>query len=60
MLSVAQSSVLGLLLLILYINDINTAVKVSKLNTFADDTLLTVTGDSVNDCIEKIMMIFDE
>jgi hypothetical protein len=47
-LGVPQSSVLG------SINDIVTSIHHSTINLFADDTLLSVSGDNLQDCIEKM------
>ena len=38
---VLQGSVLGLLLLLIYINDLNQAIKFCKVHQFADDTNLS-------------------
>ena len=44
---VPQGSVLGPLLLLLYINDLNQAIKFCKANHFADDTDLLYLGKSI-------------
>ena len=44
---VPQGSVLGLLLLLLYINDLNQAINSCKVNRFADDTNLLCLRNSI-------------
>lgn len=51
---VPQGSVLGVLLFLLYINDISLVVKYCRLCMFADDALLFVSGKDLCECTEKI------
>ena len=53
---VPQGSVMGVLLFLLYINDINLAVKNCRLCMFADDALLFISGKCMRECTEKINM----
>lgn len=53
----AQGTVLAALLFVLYINDVNNVIKngnESKLKLFADDTLLYICTDNIDDGIVKI------
>ena len=45
--SVSQGSVLGLLLFLLYINDLNQVIKFCKVHHFADDTNLLCHSNSI-------------
>jgi uncharacterized protein YunC (DUF1805 family) len=53
-LGVPQSSVLRPLMFILYITDIGSAIEECQFYLFADDTLLSISGNSVKECIKKL------
>ena len=55
---VPQGSVLGLLLFLIYINDLNQVTKHAEIHHFADDTNLIYSTKSLKDIIQKINFEF--
>lgn len=53
-LGVPQGSVLGPLLFNLYINDISTVINKCSVHLFADDTMITASGDNIHEIINVI------
>lgn len=51
---VPQGTVLGVLLILTYINDIHNGVMLSEILLFADDGLLYGIGDTVEECVAKV------
>ena len=51
---IPQGSVLGPLLFIIYINDINEFHECDFINLFADETLLSVSNDNLDLAVNKI------
>lgn len=51
---VPQGSVLGVLLFLIYINDLKTVIKYAKLVLFADDALLYINGKTIEECRDLI------
>ena len=47
---VPQGSVLGPLLFLLYVNDLNTVIQHSTIKPFADDVLLYAPANNILDC----------
>lgn len=54
LLGVPQGSVLGVLLFLIYVNDMEKAIELSKLVLFADDALLYIVGDTVDEGINNM------
>ena len=53
-LGVPQGAVLGTLLFIICINDLEKVLKHSKARMFADDTLIYVSGNTAGECINQL------
>jgi hypothetical protein len=51
---VPQGNVLVLLLFVLYVNDITHVLKYSRVNLFADDTLMWIACDSIQEALYKM------
>ena len=51
---IPQGSVLGPILLFLYVNDFNQLVHLGSYNLYADDTLVYCTGNTSKELNEKI------
>ena len=53
-LGVPQDSILGPLLLVMFVNDLPTVISRSSVNMYADDTTLYYGGANVNDSIQVL------
>lgn len=51
---VPQGSILGPLLFILYINDMVKVLNYCKIQMFADDTLIFISGKKISECVSKL------
>jgi hypothetical protein len=51
---VSTERCLKVIFIIIYINDIGSAIKECEYYLFVDDTLLSVSGTSVQECMEKL------
>ena len=51
---IPQGSILGPLLFLIYVNDLPNCVENSNIRMFADDTTLTVSGQSIQEIESKI------
>jgi hypothetical protein len=56
---VPQGSILGVLLFLLFVNDISQNVYKGTVNLYADDTLIYCTGNTVKDVESKLQICID-
>ena len=54
---VPQGSLLGLLLFLVYVNDMSGCVTVGELHLYADDTTAVVIGDSIEEVIDLLNIL---
>nr|CAI5823997.1 unnamed protein product [Callosobruchus analis] len=57
---VPQGSILGALLFIIFLNDINYIEGLEFINLFADDTLIACTGSNFLELIERIQRLLNK
>lgn len=57
---VPQGSILGPLLFILYLNDIEIFIECEFINLFADDTFLACSDTNLNRAVQKMNLVLDE